>query len=184
MGLMLRLAATGSDAQINQCLKALRDKEKTCKLAAVVEWGEAHGYHEFLALPKHILHVWTDADAVYAAGKEATAALAEFLKQILDFDHDEDGIFKVFCPSDAPSSQLSWPGSSSSPINGALSSATASQNGAVTKQSHRQCQCLWLCPLCSTPLPRSGGTADVHLLAYLVKYMSKVSLHPGNVNSH
>ena len=98
MGIMLRLAATGSDAQINQCLKALRDKEKTGKLAAVVEWRETHAYHEFLALPKHILHVWTDADAVYAAGKEATSALAEFLKQVLDFDIDEDGIFKVACP--------------------------------------------------------------------------------------
>ena len=93
-GLMLRLSATGSAAQIDNCLATLRDKAFTGKLATVVEWNDTAAYDEFLALPKATLYAWNDDDNVYAAGKEATKALELFLHQKFGFEHDEGSIWK------------------------------------------------------------------------------------------
>ena len=94
---MLRLSAPGSDAQIDECLKILRDKTKTNKLATVVKWQDTKDYHAFLALPKETLFAWNDDDAVYVAGREATHALELFLKQHFGFEHDEGSTFKIDC---------------------------------------------------------------------------------------
>ena len=91
---MLRLSATGSDAQIDNCLTVLRDKTQTGKLAAHVEWRETPAYQDFLALPKCTLYAWNDDEHVYVAGQQATKALELFLLQILHFEHDEGSIWK------------------------------------------------------------------------------------------
>ena len=96
-GLMLRLSAPGSVCQPALCLAALRDKAKTNKLAALVDFKETAAYREFLNLPKEKLFAWNDDDSVYVAGKAATRALQLFLEQFLGFYHDEGTIFKVDC---------------------------------------------------------------------------------------
>ena len=91
---MLRLSATGTDAQIDMCLAALSDKAQTGKLASLVEWRPTPAYADFLALPMQIMYCWNDDDTVYVAGKEASRALELFLDQRLHFEQDEGSVWK------------------------------------------------------------------------------------------